>query len=298
MTATAAATDGAAPGRAGVGRRFARRSPARLALVLLFVHTAEIARAEPEADGPAELAARPGLEWTATVLGGALWLTETLNIAELAPDECRWCDSNALDDSARDLSWANREAARVTSDVISYGIVPVTAAGFLTAGALVDQRASDLTVDLLIPAEAAVIAGVSGDLIRVLTGRERPWIRDLSPDQKQQVARPEQNNLSFISGHSATAFALAVSSGIVASWRRRRIAPAVWTTGLTLAVTTSYLRIASEQHHLTDVLAGIGAGVAIGLAVPFVHRARDAPSRAAVYVAPLPDGALLVVSLR
>lgn len=272
---------------------------ARLALSAVLVHTAGVARAgEPEADEPAALTARPGLEWTATVLGGALWLTETLTIAELAPGECRWCDSNALDDRARELSWNDREAARVTSDVISYGIVPAAAAGFLTAGALGDHRATDLTVDLLITAEAAVIAGVSGDLVRVLTGRERPWIHDLTPDQKPEVARPEQNNLSFISGHSATAFAVAVSSGTVASWRRRRIAPALWATGLTLGVATSYLRIASEQHYLTDVLAGIGAGVAIGLAVPFLHRAGAARPRADATIAPLPGGALLVVTLR
>lgn len=270
--------------------------PARLAVAAVLVQTAGMASAEPEADEPAALAGRPRLEWTATIIGGAVWLTETVTIAELAPRECHWCDSNALDDRARELSWTNREAARVTSDVISYGIAPVAAAGFLTAGALADQRASDLTIDLLIVAESAVIAGVSGDLIRVLTGRERPWIADLA--DKQDVERPEQNNLSFISGHSATAFALAVSSGTVATWRRRRIAPAVWATGLTLAAATSYLRIAAEQHYLTDVLAGIGSGVAIGLAVPYLHRPRATSSRATATVAPLPGGALLVVTLQ
>ncbi len=274
-------------------------SIASLALAAVLGQTAGVGVAgEPDAEEPAVLAGRPGLEWTATVLGGALWLGETLAIAELAPGECRWCDSNAIDDWGRELAWADREAARVPSDVISYGIAPAVAAGFLTAGALDDHRAADLSVDLLIVAEAAVIAGVSGDMIRVVTGRERPWIHDLTPDKKQEVSRPEQNNLSFISGHSATAFALAVSSGTVASWRRRRIAPALWATGLTLGVATSYLRIASEQHYLTDVLAGIGSGVAIGLAVPLLHRSGAVRSRAGAIVAPVPGGALLVVTLR
>lgn len=269
-----------------------------LALAAVLGHAAGVSSAgEPDAEEQAVLTASPRLEWTATVLGGALWLTETLAIAELAPLECRWCDSNALDEQARALAWTDGEAARVTSDVVSYGIVPAAAAGFLVAGALDDRRASDLTVDLLIVAESAVIAGVSGDMIRILTGRERPWIHDLASDQKPGVSRPEQNNLSFISGHSATAFALAVSSGTVASWRGRRIAPVLWATGLTLAAATSYLRIASEQHYLTDVLAGIGSGVAIGLAVPLLHRPRAGRSPAAAMLAPVPGGALLIVTL-
>jgi membrane-associated phospholipid phosphatase len=38
-----------------------------------------------------------------------------------------------------------------------------------------------------------------------------------------------------------------------------------------------YLRIAAEQHYLTDVLAGAAVGTAIGWAVPhFFHPAREA----------------------
>ncbi len=271
-----------------------RRLPLALALVASMVGVA----GADGADQPAPLESRPKLEWALTVAGGAVWLSETLAIAELAPSACHWCESNALDDWARGFAWSDPRPARITSDVLSYGVAPLAAGGFLVVGAVRDGRPGDLTTDLLISAEAVVAAGVSGDLIRVVTGRERPWVHQLAPEDKPETERPEQNNLSFISGHTATAFALAVSSGVVASRRGRRSAPAVWATGLALAAASAYLRIASDQHYLTDVLAGVGAGVAIGLAVPYLHRARSRDSGVALSLAPAGAGALLLVTLR
>lgn len=276
-------------------RSISRSLPATcLAAIAALARVPGVAAAE---ERPA-FVSRPGVEWAITVAGGALWLTETLLIAELAPSDCRWCEPNALDDRARGLAWSNTNAARTTSDVLSYGIAPLVAGGLVALGALQDDRAGDLVTDLLIVAQAGVAAGVSGDLIRVVTGRERPWVHDLAPEDKPETDRPEQNNLSFISGHAATAFALAVSSGSVASRRGRRIAPAIWATGLTLAATTSYLRIASEQHYLTDVLAGIGAGVGIGLAVPYLHRPPESRPDVGAMVAPVPGGALILLTVR
>lgn len=249
------------------------------------------------ADEGEPVVARPGLEWALAVAGGALWLTETLAIGELAPADCHWCDSNAIDEAAREVEWGDPQVARRISDVLSYGLVPVAAAGLQTLGALEDGRPEDLATDLVIVAESAIIAGVSGDLIRVVTGRERPWIHDLDPEDKPLTDRPAQNNLSFISGHTATAFAMAVSGATVATRRGRRIAPVLWASGLTLGAVSGYLRIASGQHYLTDVVAGLGWGVAIGFTVPYLHRGRARDSVAAT-LAPVPGGGLLVVTFR
>ena len=275
-------------------RPISRLLAAASAAIAVIAPTAGVAGA----DEPPALESRPGLEWALTVAGGAVWLTETLLIAELAPSACRWCDSNPLDDQARGLAWSHANAAKVTSDVISYGIAPLAAGGLLTLGALQDDRAGDLVTDLLIVAQAGVAAGVSGDLIRVVSGRERPWVHDLAPEDKAVTDRPEQNNLSFLSGHTATAFALAVSAGTVASRRGRRTAPAIWITGLTLAATTGYLRIAAEQHYLTDVLAGVGAGVGIGLAVPTLHRPSEPSSAVGAVIAPVRGGAVILLTVR
>jgi membrane-associated phospholipid phosphatase len=45
-------------------------------------------------------------------------------------------------------------------------------------------------------------------------------------------------------------------------------APIVLGVGLGVAAFTSYLRMAAEQHYLTDVLAGAAIGSLVGWAVP------------------------------
>ena len=48
----------------------------------------------------------------------------------------------------------------------------------------------------------------------------------------------------------------------------------VWASGLTLATSTGVLRIAADEHYLTDVVAGAAAGARRGLPDP-----ADPPSR-------------------
>ncbi len=152
-------------------------------------------------------------------------------------------------------------------------------------------------MDFLIVSEAPVASGLLGEALRFSTGRERPSVRALPPEEKAMTEHPEENNLSFVSGHAATSFALAVSSGMVASKRGRRLAPVIWAAGLTLAAATSYLRIASDEHYMTDVLGGAALGAAVGLAVPLLHRPRGERAPA-VTVVPAPRGATVLLVWR
>lgn len=241
------------------------------------------------------LVARPLLEWSAIAAGGALWLTTgTLIKPDIAPSSCRWCDSNAFDDELRSLRWSNPRGVDLTSDVISYGLAPLSAGGLVALAALQRGSASELAVDLPILAEALVAAGLLGEALRFATARERPNVHALPADQKPMTEHPEENNLSFVSGHVATSFSLAVASGTIASLRGRRLAPIIWAAGLTLAATTSYLRIASDEHYFTDVLGGALLGAGIGLAVPLLHRPRGGRAPA-VLVAPARGGASLLL---
>ena len=52
--------------------------------------------------------------------------------------------------------------------------------------------------------------------------------------------------------------------------RGYRIAPGVWGTGLTVAVGAGWLRIAADKHYATDVLVGMLAGSAVGVALPLL----------------------------
>ncbi len=84
-----------------------------------------------------------------------------------------------------------------------------------------------------------------------------------------------------------------MSTGTVASMRRCRWAGVIWAVGLAGAATVGYLRIAADQHYLTDVLVGAAAGSAIGFAVPYgFHRGAGA-----LAVTPVPGGgAMLTVT--
>jgi membrane-associated phospholipid phosphatase len=81
--------------------------------------------------------------------------------------------------------------------------------------------------------------------------------------------------MSFFSGHTTWAFALAASSGTVASMRGYELAPVVWAVGLPLAAATGYLRIAADRHYLSDVLVGAAVGTAVGIGFPRLMHGRQ-----------------------
>ena len=264
----------------------------RIALALLA------AAAMPAyADEPPAFVARPGLEWTATVAGGALWLTTgSLIKPSIAPLDCRWCDTNGFDDWASALRRDDPHAVDLTSDIISYAVEPAAASGLVVLAAVQDHHPRDLSVDLLLVGESLVGAALVGEALRFATARERPFVHDLPAEDKGSTAHPEENNLSFVSGHAATSWALAIASGEVASRRHRRLAPVVWATGLTMATATSFFRVGSGEHYASDVLGGAALGIAVGLAVPYLHRARAGDRAVAASLAPVPGGGLVLVT--
>ena len=129
----------------------------------------------------------------------------------------------------------------------------------------------DAPANALVVVEATALAVALNGVVKLVVARQRPYahFRDSS------LAPPDPDeNLSFYSGHTNLAFAVAVASGTVASMRGYRLAPVVWATSLPWAAVTGYLRIAADRHYLTDVLTGALIGSAVGFLVPFVfHRA-------------------------
>jgi undecaprenyl-diphosphatase len=105
---------------------------------------------------------------------------------------------------------------------------------------------------------ASALAAATGILIfrtvKKFVGRKRPchiephcWATLLPPDQ-----------FSFPSGHSITAFAVAVSLGL--------FYPAVFPGLLFMAISIAASRILLGMHFLSDVLAGATLGVLLGYA--------------------------------
>jgi membrane-associated phospholipid phosphatase len=151
-------------------------------------------------------------------------------------------------------------------------------------------------VDVLLVAEATGLAMSLDQVVKFAVGRQRPFVRYRNFPEADRAPDPD-DNLSFYSGHTTFAFALAAAAGTVSDLRGYDGAPWVWGAGLGLAAATGYFRIAGDKHYLTDVLVGAATGLAVGIAVPRVfHGRRDEPGAAApaARVTPVPLGFVLV----
>jgi membrane-associated phospholipid phosphatase len=237
-----------------------------------------------------------------TVAALALTATLELGAASLAPSSCRWCDRNPDGTSAlngfdsgirRSLRWSNRQSADMASNVFSFALAPLAGVGL---GAFItwhDGRLDEFPADLLVVTEAAALALSLNSLSKYALARERPDVHAMSEDERFD-ARSSGDNLSFFSGHTTLAFALATSAGTVASMRKHRLAPVMWVAGLLLAGTSGYLRIAADRHYASDVLTGAVMGSAIGIGVPyFAHR--PMPERLRLGLLPVKSGSGLVL---
>lgn len=239
--------------------------------ILCLVASARPALADD--DRPAEPAGDPAFEphYVPRLVGlgvafGLYFGSETVAKDALAPDHCRWCTPPSFDRSVHDhLVWGNAKRADTLSGVTAFVLTPIVAVGTVIGSAFAHaERARYFADDLLTVAEAGVYGQLAVQVLKFSVGRQRPYAFDHSTT----YARGNDDNLSFVSGHSALAFSLATAAGTVAQRRHLAYAPAVWAVGLTLATTTMYLRIAADKHYLSDVLGGGVIGAAVGLGLP------------------------------
>lgn len=226
-----------------------------------------------------------------TGAGAALWIGSELALRGLVQD-CRWCDRaadgtdtlNGFDRGVRDaLRWGSPGAADLASSIGGFVLAPLVAFGGDALVASYDRRARGFWVDALVIAESAVLAADLNEIVKIAVARERPYAHFGAADSS---TIPAGANVSFFSGHTTLAFALASSAGTVCSLRGYRGAPVVWAAGMMVAAGTAYLRIAADQHYATDVLAAAVVGTAFGVGIPLVfHGVRsDRPPAAALHL--------------
>jgi membrane-associated phospholipid phosphatase len=236
---------------------------------------------------PAELRYDTPIDLTVTLGGAAAWLgSELIFKSALAPSTCRWCVPPGIDADVRDaLKWTDTKAADTSSSILGFGLVPATLVGIDALMALHDDAGRDIGPDVLIIAEATVVAMDANQIVKFAVGRERPFVHALPPAAKGTTSNPDDNNLSFYSGHTTATFAFAVATGTVASMRGYRWAPIAWIVGPALAATTGYLRIAADKHYFTDVVTGAVVGSAFGCALPYLFHAPRSGSAGTVSIA-------------
>ncbi len=220
-------------------------------------------------------------------LGAAYLIAEFGLNSQLSPTVCDWCAPTRFDISARDaLLWRNPHAANVTGNITGYVLAPAAAIGltYLAAGDATWRHHFDDVVPIL---QSAIAVSLLQHVTKLVAARQRPAVHF----EAVPSTATTEDNVSFWSGHTSLAFSLAVSAGVVTSERGYALAPLVWATGLTLAATTGYLRIAADRHYATDVLVGAAMGSLVGYLWPVLVHPH---LRHAMTVTPIERGLALV----
>jgi membrane-associated phospholipid phosphatase len=270
-----------------------RARPAVLSCSLIAAAACVAATASAD---PRALAYDPNVDVPVAVAGLYGWVATEMLKPCIAPERCRLCGVPAGDAAARDaLVWRTSPNIADTASWITLGLAAGSAIGVTAGAACHDGRCGNAGADTLLVTEATALAMSANQAIKYLAGRQRPFVHYrnqavLCAGPRCKRPDPADDNLSFFSGHTTAAFALAASSGTVATMRGYRWAPWVWAQGMTLAVATGYLRIAADRHYLSDVLTGMIVGAGLGATIPYLwHRPRDNAGG----VAPAPGGAML-----
>lgn len=187
--------------------------------------------------------------------------------AQLPDDESELL---GIDAWAADRDSASLRGAQ-TSDL---GVVAVTAWALVdTTLAGLGKRPDSLLTYGTLYIESASVTWFVANLFKIAVRRPRPRAY-IELRETGEVTPKTQEALSFYSLHTAMAATLGATASYLAFTRE---GPA-WEKWLVLvgsiAATTvvGVGRMLSAAHFTTDVLAGLGAGVAVGVLIPHLHR--------------------------
>lgn len=193
---------------------------------------------------------------------------------------CVICDGsngkvNGVDDFfRRSLKQGESSPAGIISDVLAYGVAPASGVALAIAAPVYDRRGDEVAVNTLLIVEASLAFAVLQQGLTALVPRERPAVHAAQGVERENALQRHSSFESFPAGHNGEAFAIAAAGGTIATMRGYRLAPLVWITGGTLAIATSYLRIAADRHYFTDVMTGAALGIGTGIAIPLLFHPR------------------------
>jgi membrane-associated phospholipid phosphatase len=136
---------------------------------------------------------------------------------------------------------------------------------------LVDSRGDGWLEDATVHVEALLLTQAVTQLTKVAVRRTAPFVYDASVPLEERMNR--DSTRSFISGHTAMAFAAATSYAIT-YWLRHPDDPWRWLVLIgaeALALGVGLLKIHAGYHYWTDIGAGALVGASIGAVVPLAH---------------------------
>ncbi|MFC2111228.1 phosphatase PAP2 family protein [Bacteroidota bacterium] len=111
----------------------------------------------------------------------------------------------------------------------------------------------------LLGTKAFIISGCIAQLVKFSTHRHRPYENSPADPYIWDGPSIKHKNLSFLSGHSATAFSIATI--IASEYKDRKFIPII---AYSVAGLTALSRVYSNKHWASDVLFGSVVGYAIG----------------------------------
>jgi membrane-associated phospholipid phosphatase len=212
--------------------------------------------------------------------------------------QCGWCETNAFDRSVRRaLLMEESRPAAVASDVVSLGVSPAVALAGVILPAFSHERDHFALQDSVILLNTFIFTTGITEGTKTVVARQRPAFHYGREGDTTLANQPEEQFLSFYSGHTARAFGFASSAATLAYLRGYWTAPYIAVGGGALAIGTGLLRIAADAHWASDVLVGATAGSALGFAVPFLlHSRRTAHGSIAVLPSISAQHVMLVAS--
>jgi membrane-associated phospholipid phosphatase len=260
------------------------------AILLVLLLVANVARAEQPADGPYQI--RWAVDLPVTVVSGAGWYGSGLYQDRHVDKSCP-CSSRSINRLDRGFAGRRSDSLSAVSDYLLYTAIAAPFGLDALDVYLSDGAWSGYLGDSMVMAESIAVNGFLNGVVKAGVPRPRPMIYGLKRGAPE--LQNSDNYASFFSGHTSTTFASAMSYASTFAYRHPQSSYRYLAYGLAggLGAAVGTLRVYSGRHFPTDVLAGAGEGIALGLFVPWLH-AKYYPFTVAL--APLPSGQILIIS--
>ena len=288
-----------------------RRRPAAIALCLLVALLPRVSNAQTDAPlqpapaqpdstsptatptaatSPANVPLTPATPWPRNFPPVGVWdivATSALTVGLVTvqfgtadPSQPKWTHVGGFDNWVRDglriSSEGGRAAAATTSDVLVYTL---TAFPFLNAVLVagVEHERPDVMWRLLVLDTQTIVTVILAAIsLQRITARERPYVLACQSDPSPPECSGGGKYASFPSAHTSAVFAAVALEcfhhGFLDTSHTGWGAAACPVT-VVAATITGVLRIASDRHWATDVIAGAILGGGLGYAIPALHLA-------------------------
>jgi membrane-associated phospholipid phosphatase len=249
-----------------------------LASCLLFAEAghAQSAQSEPEFYSLKEWA--PVQTWQLVAIPAVV--AATIGISTVNVDNPRWTGGILFDNGVRGAlrlqSASARSHAASASDYLLYGvsILPfLIDAGVLTG---VVHKRMDLAWQMFVlDAEAITLTAFVDTSTKRIAGRQRPDVPECQINPTLPDCSSSGKNFSFFSGHTAIASTAATLRCLqhfnLHLYGNDLVDGAACGVAIAAATTTGLLRVMSDSHYITDVLAGAAVGVGSAFLVYAIH---------------------------